>query len=127
MNISSDRLYAKSHEWIKFEEDGTATMGISDFAQHAMGEIVFVELPEPGDTIEIGQSFAEVESVKSVSDIYSPVTAVISEINEALLDAPEQINEDPYGTWLIKIEAITERGELLEADAYQTVVESEEH
>lgn len=127
MTILNDRLYAKSHEWIKFEDDGTAAIGISDFAQHAMGGIVFVELPEIGDLLEIGKGFAEVESVKSVADIYAPVGGVVREINEELLDSPELINKDPYGMWLVKLEAITEKGELLEAAIYEQIIETEEH
>ncbi|WP_373484412.1 glycine cleavage system protein GcvH [Acetobacterium sp.] len=127
MNIQNDRLYAKSHEWIKFEDDGTATIGISDFAQHAMGGIVFVELPEIGDTLEIGKGFAEVESVKSVADIYAPVDGVVLEVNEELLDSPGLINEDPYGVWLVKLEKITEKGELLESAVYEQVIETVKH
>lgn len=127
MNILNDRLYTKSHEWIKFEDDGTATIGISDFAQHAMGGIVFVELPEIGDMLKIGKGFAEVESVKSVADIYAPVGGMVQEINEELLDSPELINEDPYGMWLVKLEGITEKGELLEAAIYEQVIETAEH
>ena len=92
--------FSKDHEWIKTEE-GKTYIGISDFAQNALGDIVFVDLPKPGAKITAGKPFASVESVKAVSDIFSPITGSILEINKALEDAPELINNDPYGSWIV--------------------------
>ena len=113
-------LFAKSHEWVDMIDDTTATIGISDFAQSELGGLVFVNLPEVGDEVEAGEAFADVESVKAVSDIYSPVTGTVAEINEELLDAPEKINEDAYGAWFIKVENISEQADdLMDEDAYK--------
>ena len=104
MQIPDDLRYAENHEWARVESDGSVRVGISDFAQDQLGDIVFVELPEVGRSIAAGESFGEVESTKSVSDVYAPVAGTISAINEALLDAPEAINSDPYGDgWFILI------------------------
>lgn len=110
--------YAKSHEWVKIE-DGTATIGLSDYAQNALGDLVFVNLPEEGDEVTAGEAFGDVESVKAVSDVFSPVSGTVCAINEELLDAPETINQDPYGAWFIKVENVGETKELLDADAYE--------
>jgi len=118
--------YLKTHEWVKFIDDTTAQVGITDFAQEQLGDIVFVELPEPGDEVEKGEQVAEVESVKTVSDIYSPFTGVISKINEDLEDSPEKVNEEPFSSWLFEVEQITDSEELISAADYQTVVEEEE-
>ena len=113
-------LFAKSHEWVDMIDDTTATIGISDFAQSELGGLVFVNLPEVGDEVEAGEVLADVESVKAVSDIYSPVTGTVAEINEELLDAPEKINEDAYGAWFIKVENISEQADdLMDEDAYK--------
>jgi len=118
MNFPSDISYAKTHEWVK-KEGGLTVIGLTDFAQDQLGDIVFVNLPEAGDAVTAGESFADVESVKAVSDIYSPVTGTVAEINEALLDAPESVNSDPYGAWFIKVENVTDEEELLDAAAYE--------
>ena len=118
MNYPTELKYSKSHEWIKYEGD-VAIIGISDYAQDALGDVVFVNLPSVGDEVTAGESFGDVESVKAVSDLISPVSGVICEVNEALDDAPETLNEDPYGAWIIKVENVTEEEELLEADAYE--------
>ena len=107
--------YSKSHEWLA--EDGT--VGITDFAQEALGDVVFIGLPQVGDAVTAGESFGDVESVKAVSDLISPVTGVIVAVNEALEDAPEALNEDPYANWIIKVEEITDKEELLDAAAYE--------
>ena len=93
-------------------------MGLTDYAQDALGDLVFVNLPMPGDPVTAGQPFADVESVKAVSDVYSPVSGVVKEVNEALLDAPELINQDPYGAWLIRVESVTEKEDTLSAAEY---------
>ena len=118
MNYPVELKYTKDHEWMVMEGD-TAVIGISDFAQDALGDVVFINLPEVGDTVTAGESFGDVESVKAVSDVNSPVTGVIVAVNEELADSPENLNSDPYGSWIIKVEQITETEELLDAAAYE--------
>ena len=118
MNFPAELKYSKSHEWLK-EEDGVSVIGISDFAQDALGDVVFVNLPEVGDDAAAGEAFGDVESVKAVSDLISPVSGTVCEVNEDLLDQPELLNEDPYGTWIIKVETVTDTEELLDAAAYE--------
>ena len=118
MNFPAELKYTKDHEWMKMEGD-IAVIGISDFAQDALGDVVFINLPEVGDTVTAGESFGDVESVKAVSDVNSPVTGVIVEVNEDLADSPENLNSDPYGSWIIKVKDITATEELLDAAAYE--------
>ena len=118
MTINPDLKYSKSHEWVRMDGD-VAVIGISDFAQDALGDLVFVNLPQVGDEVTAGEAFGDVESVKAVSDLMSPVTGTVCEINEELLDAPESLNNDPYGAWIIKVENITGTEELLDAAAYE--------
>ena len=118
MNYPKELNYTKSHEWIK-EENGVATVGISDYAQDALGDVVFVNLPAGGDAVTAGEAFGDVESVKAVSDLVSPVSGTVCEINEELLDAPEKLNKDPYGAWIIKVKDVTGKEELLDAAAYK--------
>ena len=118
MNYPVELKYTKDHEWLKMEGD-IAVVGISDFAQDALGDVVFINLPEVGDTITAGESFGDVESVKAVSDVNSPVTGVVVEVNEDLADSPENLNSDPYGSWIIKVEKITATEDLLDAAAYE--------
>ncbi len=125
MEFKEELKYSKSHEWVK-EDSGAAVIGLTDYAQSELGDLVFVNLPEPGDEVKVGEAFADVESVKAVSDVYSPVTGVVAEINEELLDAPESINEAPYDAWFVKISGVSDREELLTAAEYQEFVESEE-
>jgi len=124
-NIPAELKYSASHEWVK-EEDGVFVIGLTDYAQSALGDIVFINLPEEGDEVTAGESFADVESVKAVSDVFSPVTGAVCAVNEELLDDPAQVNEDPYGAWLIKVENVTATEELLDAEGYAAVVEAEE-
>ncbi|MDD3313381.1 glycine cleavage system protein GcvH [Pseudodesulfovibrio sp.] len=125
--IPEDLKYAKSHEWCKVDGD-VATVGITHFAQEQLGDLTFVELPEVGDTFEAGAEMGSVESVKAASEIYSPVAGEVVEVNEALADAPEKVNEDPYGAgWMIKFKLAAEPAGLLDAEAYAAVVESEGH
>lgn len=119
MNYPKDLKYVKSHEWIRKEADGMVVIGITDYAQDALGDLVFVNLPEIGDEISLGNPFADVESVKAVSEIFSPVTGYVAEINEELLDSPELINEDPYGAWFIKVERIEEEEDYMDAQRYE--------
>ena len=124
MSIPDDLLYTKSHEWVRMEDD-TATIGITDHAQDELGDIVFVELPDEGDTFDVGDSFGTVESVKAVSDLYTPVGGEVVEVNSSLEDAPEKINEDPYGEgWIVKLRTSNE-ADLLSPEEYEKVVEEE--
>ena len=125
MQYPTDLKYSKSHEWIK-EEDGLTLVGISDFAQNALGDLVFVNLPQVGDDVTAGEAFGDVESVKAVSDLISPVTGVVCAVNEELEDSPENLNSDPYGAWIIKVEEVTETEEMLDAAAYEAHC-AEEH
>ena len=124
MNYPVDLKYTKDHEWLKMEGD-IAVVGITDFAQDALGDVVFINLPEVGDPVTAGESFGDVESVKAVSDVNSPVTGVVAEINEELIDSPELLNEDPYGAWIIKVENITGEEDLLDAAAYEALCAEE--
>lgn len=125
MNTPKELKYARSHEWVRMTGPDTAEIGLTDFAQDQLGDLVFVELPEVGDAVTAGEGFANVESVKAVSDVYSPVTGVVVGVNEELLDNAALINEDPYGAWLIRVGEITGQEELLAADDYDTVCQEE--
>ncbi len=120
MNIPKDLFYSDSHEWVKFNDDGTALIGLDDFAQHALSDLVFITLPSEGDEVTAGEAFGDVESVKAVSDIFCQVTGVVAEVNADVDASPELINKDPYGSWLIKVKDITEKAELMDAAAYET-------
>jgi len=120
MNYPADLKYSKSHEWVKMDGD-VAVIGISDFAQDSLGDVVFINLPQEGDTVSAGEAFGDVESVKAVSDLVCPVSGTVCEVNEELLDAPEKLNSDPYGAWIIKVEGITGQEELLDAAEYEAV------
>ena len=131
MTTPDDRRYTEQHEWALLQPGGgegaVVRVGITDHAQDALGDIVFVQLPEVGDEVAPGTAIGEVESTKSVSDVYSPVTGVVSAVNEALTDAPETVNSDPYGAgWLVEVTVPGEGGdptaELLDAAAYEAVV-----
>ena len=124
MNFPAELKYSKSHEWVKMDGD-VAVIGISDFAQDALGDVVFINLPGEGDSVTAGEAFGDVESVKAVSDIISPVTGVICAVNEDLADAPENRNSDPYGAWIIKVENITGQEDLLDAAAYEALCAEE--
>ena len=124
MNFPAELKYSKSHEWVKMDGD-VAVIGISDFAQDALGDVVFINLPGEGDSVTAGESFGDVESVKAVSDIISPVTGVICAVNDDLADAPENLNSDPYGAWIIKVENITGQEDLLDAAAYEALCAEE--
>mgnify|MGYP000672923057 FL=1 len=118
MLFPAEMKYSKDHEWMK-EEDGVVVVGISDFAQDALGDVVFVNLPGEGDEVTAGEAFGDVESVKAVSDLVSPVTGTVCAVNEALLDEPEQLNKAPYDAWLIKVENVTDTSDMLDAAAYE--------
>ena len=118
MLYPAELRYSKSHEWVKVE-GGVTVVGISDFAQNALGDVVFVNLPAEGDSVTAGDAFGDVESVKAVSDLISPVTGTVCAVNEELLDEPEKLNKAPYEAWLIKVENIGDTEELLDAAAYE--------
>ncbi|EGH72239.1 MULTISPECIES: glycine cleavage system protein GcvH [Pseudomonas] len=124
-NIPAELRFAKSHEWARLESDGTVTVGISDHAQEALGDVVFVELPEIGTAVAAGDPASVVESVKAASDIYSPVAGEVIEVNTALGDAPESLNSDPYGAWIFKLKPSDANGDLaklLDANGYEGVI-----
>ena len=118
MLFPAEMKYSKDHEWMK-EEDGVVVIGISDFAQDALGDVVFVNLPGEGDEVTAGEAFGDVESVKAVSDLVSPVSGTVCAVNEDLLDEPEQLNKAPYDAWLIKVENVTDTSNMLDAAAYE--------
>jgi glycine cleavage system H protein len=128
--IPGDLKFQKSHEWVRVEQDGTVTVGISDHAQGALGDLVYVELPEVGSSVQAGNGVAVVESVKAASDIYAPVSGEVTEVNTVLSDKPETINEDAYGDgWIfkMKLDDKAELDELLDADAYAELIENEDN
>jgi glycine cleavage system H protein len=129
-DVPNELKYAKSHEWVRNEGDGTVTVGISDHAQEMLGDLVFVELPEVDSSVDAGGESAVVESVKAASDVYSPVSGQVVEVNQVLADTPETINQDPFGEgWMFKIKMSdpSQLDGLLDAAAYSDIIESEEH
>jgi glycine cleavage system H protein len=124
MNVPDDLRYTSDHEWVRVE-DGRVRIGITDYAQDALGDVVFVQLPEPGASVEAGASFSEVESTKSVSDVYAPVAGTVVDVNSELADAPQRLNEDPYGDgWICVIEPSDPSviDTLLDAEAYRKLI-----
>lgn len=127
-HVPEELQYSESHEWVREEEDGTVTIGITDHAQTQLGDLVYVEVPEPGRTVHANEDLAVVESVKAASDVYSPVGGEVVAVNGALTDAPELVNRDPYGEgWLVRLrpEDPSELGALLDADGYRAFLEAE--
>ncbi|MCK4738544.1 MAG: glycine cleavage system protein GcvH [Deltaproteobacteria bacterium] len=127
MEFPDNVKYTKEHEWVR-EEDGAVVIGITDYAQDSLGDVVYVELPEEGSTVTREETYGVVESVKAVSDLYAPVSGTVLEVNEAIVDSPEVINDEPYGeAWMLKIELSdsSELGDLLSVDEYKKFVEEE--
>lgn len=126
MNIPADLKYTESHEWVRVEADGTLTVGITEYAQDALGDIVFVELPQVGKTFTAGDDAAVVESVKAASDIYAPVAGTVTAVNQAVADAPDSINSDAYGSWMFKLKPADPAAVngLLDAAAYGKATEN---
>jgi glycine cleavage system H protein len=124
-DLPDNLKYAKTHEWAKLEGDNVVRVGITDFAQEELGDLVYIELPEPGRKVKAQEQCAVVESVKTASDLFSPVSGEVVAINEALVDKPEQVNDDAYGTWIfcIKTDDLSGLDELMDADAYQQMIE----
>ena len=126
MQIPDDLRYTENHEWVRSGDDGIITVGITDYAQDALGDVVYVDLPDAGRTVERGEVFAEVESTKSVNDVYAPVAGVVSAVNDPLLDTPELVNSDPFGDgWFIKINPAegSNIDDLMDAAAYRVFTE----
>ena len=126
-NVPADLKYARSHEWVREQPDGLVEVGISDHAQHALGDLVFVEVPAVGRELQQGEAFAVVESVKAASDVYAPIAGTVVAVNDALAKTPELINQDPYGAgWIMRLRPAAARGsaELLNADTYAAVAEA---
>lgn len=119
MNFPTELKYSRDDEWVKMIDDTTALIGISDYAQDALSDVVFVTLPAVGDAVTVDTPFGDVESVKAVSDLMSPVTGVVAEVNEDLDGSPELLNSDPYGAWIMKVENITATTDLMDAAAYE--------
>jgi glycine cleavage system H protein len=125
MNTPKELRYTKTHEWMRTLADGTVEIGLTDYAQGALGDLVFVNLPQPGDKVSAGGTFCDVESVKAVSDVYSPVTGEVAEINEVLLDSPQNINQAPYEAWFIRVKDVTATVELMDDAAYAAMAKEE--
>ena len=127
MKTPEELKYAKTHEWVRFISDTEVEVGLSDFAQEQLGDLVFVNLPDVDAEAVEGEAICDVESVKAVSDVNAPVSGTVTEVNEALLDAPETINSDPYGAWLFRLANVTDTENLLDAEAYIKFCEEEAH
>lgn len=125
MNIPNNLMYAKSHEWVQDMGDGTFRIGLTDYAQNELGDLVFVNLPQEEDEVEVEAAFGDVESVKAVSDVYSPLSGVVCAINEELLDHPELINQDAYEAWMIQVKDVSAKEELLSAEEYEKFLSEE--
>ncbi len=125
MNIPKELKYTADDEWLKMLDDGSALVGITDYAQDQLSDVVFVTLPEEGDEVVAGEAFGDVESVKAVSDLISPVSGTVAEVNHDLEDSPELLNSDPYGTFIIRVENVTDYADLLDADAYREKIGEE--
>ena len=126
MDVPKDLRYSKDHEWIKANGDQRFTVGITDYAQDALGDVVFVDLPDVGASVTLGDSIGEIESTKSVSDVYAPLTGTVVEVNSELLDAPEKVNADPYGDgWMFVVEVVSDENVegLMDAAAYAALTE----
>jgi len=123
MNILDNLKYTKSHEWVEEIDATTVRIGLSDFAQNELGDLVFVNLPEVGDSVTVEEAFADVESVKAVSDVFSPVSGTVSAVNSDISDSPEKINSDPYGSWFIEVKDVTAKTELFDSAAYKKICE----
>ena len=125
MNFPKELKYSRTHEWVRFEEDGTAYIGITDYAQDQLGDLVFVNLPAEGDSLTAGESFADVESVKAVSDVNAPVSGTVAKVNEELADAPEKMNEAPYDAWFVLARDVTDTDGLMTAEEYEAFIAEE--
>ena len=127
MNVPKNLKYTKSHDWIEVMPDGKARIGITDYAQETLGNLVYAELPQEGDAFARGDNLAVVESVKASSDVYAPIAGTVAAVNEALADSPEMINDDSYGAWFVELDSVDmDSAELLSPEEYEKVLEEEE-
>ncbi len=124
--MKNELLFTNTHEWVQFLSETTARIGLTDYAQKELGDLVFVNLPEAGDEVAVEEAFADVESVKAVSNVYSPVTGTVRAVNEDLLDQPELINSNPYDSWFIEVDNISEREDLLSKEEYEQLIHEED-
>jgi len=125
MTTLENLQYTKSHEWVLDNGDGTVKIGLTDYAQQELGDLVFVNLPSVDDAVTAGEAFGDVESVKAVSDVFSPVSGTVIAVNEELLDAPQMINETPYDAWMIQVENVSDEEPLLSAAEYEAFIAQE--
>ena len=125
MLFPKELKYSRTHEWVRFVDEKTAYIGITDYAQDQLGDLVFVNLPSAGDSLQAGEPFADVESVKAVSDVNAPVSGTVKEVNEALADAPEKMNEAPYDAWFVLAEDVTDTDGLMTAEEYEAFIAEE--
>ncbi|MBP8640716.1 MAG: glycine cleavage system protein GcvH [Oscillospiraceae bacterium] len=126
MNTPKNLKYSRTHEWVELIDNNTAKIGLTDFAQQKLGKLVFVNLPLVGDELVTDEPLGDVESVKAVSDVLSPINGTVTEVNEELLDSPGMINDDPYEAWLIKVEISSDNDDLLTAEEYEAVCAKED-
>lgn len=126
MKLIDGLKYSKSHEWVQELDNGCFLMGLTDYAQDQLSELVYINLPEAGDIVTAGEPFADVESVKAVTDVFSAVSGKITEINEDLLDNPQKVNEDPYGSWFVRVCETTGFDELMDVSAYRAFCEAQD-
>jgi glycine cleavage system H protein len=126
MQVPGNLFYSKTHEWVRFTDEGTAFVGLTDHAQEALGDVAFINLCDEGENFEAGDVIGDIESIKAVTDVYTPVSGTVVSVNEELLDKPEQINAEPYGSWLIELDGVVSNDELLDADAYELFLAEEE-
>ena len=119
MEIPKDYFFARTHEWVKYTDKGTALVGLSDHAQETMGDVAFINLCDEGESFNAGDVIGDIESIKAVSDVYTPVGGTVLSVNDNLLDKPELINSDPYGSWLVELEDFKKNDELLDSNAYE--------
>lgn len=123
--MAKELKYTKSHEWVEFTEDNKCRIGLSEYAVEELGDLVFIDLPEEGDEVEVEEVFADVESVKAVSEVFSPVTGVVTAVNEELLDQPELVNESPLEAWFVEVSEITEADDMLTKEEYDEFIREE--
>ena len=121
-----EMLFTKTHEWVQFIDETTVRVGLTEYAQSELGDLVFINLPEVGDEVVVSETFADVESVKAVSNVYSPVTGIVKAINDDLLDQPELVNTSPFEAWFIEIDQISEKEEFLSEEEYKELIREEE-
>lgn len=126
MNVPKDLFFSKTHEWVRFEQDGTAFIGLTDHAQDALGDVAFINLCDEGESFSVGDVIGDIESIKAVTDVYTPVGGTVASVNDELLDAPENINSDPYGSWLIELKDVIRGDELLDVESYEKFLTEEE-